>query len=227
MNTVAALSRLSKVGCALALAGASMMPASAQKYDLSLLFGGRSGGSVKLAPEGGATKGTADLSDGLIYGVAGGFRFDGFEGCDGCNLIEFRWLRQSSNLTVKDAGLFPTPLASSSGRPSVGLNHFLVDFIREFPIENSREFRPFALVTLGTTRLGTDLSSSYRLAFGIGGGINIFPKPNWGFRVQAEYLPTLMQGSVQKVVCSGGCIVTVNGGLLNQFQVTFGPTFRF
>jgi hypothetical protein len=37
----------------------------------------------------------------------------------------------------------------------------------------------------------------------------------------------LMEAEVQNVVCAAGCIVVLNGGLMNQFAVTAGPIFRF
>jgi hypothetical protein len=36
-----------------------------------------------------------------------------------------------------------------------------------------------------------------------------------------------MQGSAQRIVCTTGCIVSLSGGLANQFEATFGPVFRF
>jgi hypothetical protein len=75
--------------------------------------------------------------------------------------------------------------------------------------------------------MSTPADTAVRFEFGIGGGVKVFLKRHWGFRFYAEYLPMLMEGEVQKVVCSGGCIVVLNGRLMNQFAVTVGPIFRF
>ena len=50
---------------------------------------------------------------------------------------------------------------------------------------------------------------------------------NWGFRLEVEYLPMVMHADLQPVVCTVGCVVVLGGGVMNQFQVTVGPTFRF
>jgi hypothetical protein len=36
-----------------------------------------------------------------------------------------------------------------------------------------------------------------------------------------------MHAEVQRLICAGGCIVGLGGGLMNQFEVSIGPTFRF
>jgi hypothetical protein len=63
--------------------------------------------------------------------------------------------------------------------------------------------------------------------FGVGTGVKIFPARTWKFRLGVEYMPIVMHTELQKLVCISGCIVVLNGGIMNQFQVTFGPSFRF
>jgi hypothetical protein len=45
--------------------------------------------------------------------------------------------------------------------------------------------------------------------------------------VEEEYLPIVMHTEVQTLVCAGGCVVILNGGVMNQFQLSIGPAFRF
>jgi hypothetical protein len=75
--------------------------------------------------------------------------------------------------------------------------------------------------------MSTPAESSTRFEFGIGGGVKVFPRPRWGIRLQVEYLPIVMHAEVQRVVCAGGCIVMLNGGVMNQFVANIGPIFRF
>jgi hypothetical protein len=74
--------------------------------------------------------------------------------------------------------------------------------------------------------MATPVESSTRFEFGFGAGVNFFPKPRWGLRFQVEYLPIVRHAEVQEVVCAGGCIVILNGGVMNQFVVNVGPIFR-
>jgi len=75
--------------------------------------------------------------------------------------------------------------------------------------------------------MSTPTTSPTRFVFGIGTGIKVFPKPHWGFRFHVEYLPMIMHADVQSVACDSGCVVALSGGLMNQLEVSVGPTFRF
>jgi hypothetical protein len=87
--------------------------------------------------------------------------------------------------------------------------------------------RPFILGSVGAARLSTPVSGSTRFAFGLGVGVKVFPQRHWGVRVQVEYLPTVLNAEVQRVICTGGCVVALSGGLMNQFEFSLGPVFRF
>jgi len=39
-------------------------------------------------------------------------------------------------------------------------------------------------------------------------------------------LPIVMHAELQRVFCTGGCVVVLNGGM-NRFQLSAGPAFRF
>ena len=204
----------------------SLGSAYGQRYEISPLVGARFGGTVKLE-QGSARNAEAHLSDTISFGVAGGFRFDGENG-DGNDMFEFRWMRQNTHLGFKQDPLVPTPhSASSAFRPSVSLDHFMADFTHEFNLEEASKIQPFVSLGLGAARMSTPASAATRFAFGIGGGAKIFPSTHWGFRLKVEYLPIVMHTELQTLVCTAGCVVILNGGLLNQFEVSFGPAFRF
>ena len=202
-----------------------------QRYEITPLVGGMYGGTMKLEQQGVSPNVDAHLEDSFSFGIAGGFRFDAddIDGdiCRACNLIEFRWLRQDTHLTLKQDPLVPTPASVSSFRPRVTMDNFLVDFTREWPIEDARFLRPFLTATVGAARMSSPEASATRLVFGIGTGLKIFPKPRWGFVFQVEYLPVVMNVDVQRIVCTTGCIVALGGGVMNRFEFSVGPTFRF
>jgi hypothetical protein len=207
---------------------ATVLPSYGQKFDVTPLFGGRFGGTLQLQPQGGSTQSDAKVNDSFIYGVAGGIRFDGYDGCDGCEVIEFRWLRQNTHLGLANNLLLPTPLTGGLPNPAVTFDHFMVDFTHEFQADRANHVRPYLTASLGAARMGAPAGGAgTRFVFGLGSGVKIFPHPRWGFRIGVEYLPMVMHASVQSIICSSGCIVTLNGGLMNQFQLTAGPIFRF
>ena len=196
-----------------------------QKYEITPLFGGSFGGTIHLE-EASTPNVYAHVADGFIFGVAGGFRFDGEDG-EGYDAIDFRWFRQDTNLFLTQDALVATPLIAPSFRPGIALDHFLGDFRHEFAIKDAPKIFPFVTASLGAARMSTPASSAIRFAFGIGTGLTVFPAKHWGFRLGVEYLPIVMHAELQRLVCSGGCIVVLNGGVMNQFVFTAGPSFRF
>jgi len=205
---------------------ASVAPAHAQHFDITPLVGMRTGGSVDLQQEGQTPQARAQLGDSLTFGVAAGVRFFSEDGCEDCSVIEFRWMRENTNLGFKETTPVPTPLATF-GRIPVNLDHYLADFTYEWDIQGAKAVRPFVLGTLGAAHLSTPASGSTRFTFGLGAGVKVFPQRHWGVRLQVEYLPMVMNAEVQRLICAGGCVVALGGGLMNQFEFTVGPVFRF
>jgi hypothetical protein len=110
---------------------------------------------------------------------------------------------------------------------AVTLNYFLADFAHEWTIQESKKVNPYVIGSLGAARTATPEASLVRFVFGIGTGVKVFPSRHWGVRFQAEYLPIVMWSDLQRVVCAGGCVVALDGGLMNHFQFSVGPVFRF
>ncbi len=225
---------MSKLRCARRLAGGryliiaflvSSVSARGQKYEITPLIGGTFGGTMKL--EQALTPDVeAHVADSFNFGVAGGIRYEGDEG-EGYNAIEFRWMRQDTHLFFKQDPLVPTPSAAASFRPGITLDHFLGDFTHEWNLQDAKMIHPVLTISAGAARMSAPASSATRFAFGIGTGVKVFPAKHWGFRLNVEYLPIVMHAELQRLVCIGGCIVVLNGGIMNQFVFSVGPSFRF
>jgi hypothetical protein len=203
----------------------SLVLAYGQKYEITPLIGGAFGGTMKL--EQALTPNVeAHVADSFSFGVAGGIRYDGDEG-EGYDAIEFRWMRQDTHLFFKQDPLVPTPSIGASFRPGITLDHFLGDFTHEWNLQDAKMIHPFLTLSAGAARMSAPASSATRFAFGIGTGVKVFPTKHWGFRLNVEYLPIVMHAELQRLVCVGGCIVVLNGGVMNQFVFSVGPGFRF
>jgi hypothetical protein len=202
----------------------SAASAHGQKYEITPLIGGAFGGTIKLE-QASTSNVEAHVSDSFTFGVAGGYRFDSED--EGYDAIEFRWMRQNTNLFFKQDPLVPTPLIATPFRPGIALDHFLGDFTHEFTIRDAPKIYPFLTASLGAARMSTPASSATRFAFGFGTGVKVFFTKRWGFRVNVEYLPIVMHTELQRLVCVSGCIVVLNGGVMNQFVFSVGPAFRF
>ena len=159
------------------------------------------------------------------------------EGCDGLrffrwlrfddfSLIELRWTQSSSTLR------FDAPFASAGA--SIGhvtLNQFHADFTREWVIPEVKGLRSFLTGSLGLTHLGTAEDGFTRFSFGLGAGLKQFLGSRLAIRAEAQWLPILVDPSVGGFACGtiqfGGCLVLLNGELVQQFQLTIGPVVRF
>jgi hypothetical protein len=203
---------------------ASAAAAYGQRYEITPLVGGMFGGTWNLE-EPGLPHLETHFGDRWSFGIAGGVRFDA-DDCRKCNLIEFRWLRQETHLWPSEDPIV-SPLIANPFHPRVTLDHFLADFSHEWSVEESKMVAPFLTASLGVVRMATPESAAARFAFGIGTGVKIFPTRHWGVRFEVEYMPIVKSAELQRVVCVVGCVVALYGGVMNQFQISAGPAFRF
>ncbi len=202
------------------------IPALGQKsYEITPLVGGLFGGTMKLGEED-SSNFKAHLPDRLSFGIAGGVRF-GDDDCEDCDVIEFRWLRQNTHLRLDQDFFLPAPTGAPFFNPAVTVDDYLGDFTHEWKLKETRKVRPFLTASLGAAHMTTPAGGGTRFAFAFSTGAKVFPKPHWGIRFEVEYLPIVMDAELERVVCAGGCIVALSGGLMNQFQVSVGPIFRF
>jgi len=203
----------------------------AQNYEITPLIGYRLGGTVKLGQA--STPITdAHLADSGSFGVSGGYRVESEDG--GYNVFAFRWMRQDTHLRFQQNPMstipIPTPYdAYGPGpfRPSIALDHFLGDISHEWEVPDYPHLQPFITASFGAARMSTPVAASTRFALGFAAGMNVFPVTRYGFRIKVEYMPIVMAGEAQRVACAGGCVVILKGGLMNQFEVSLGPAFRF
>jgi hypothetical protein len=221
----------------LVLLAASGVAQAQATFEVTPLVGGRFGGTIGVRedpPQSPALGGRTDahLDDGFSFGVAAGVRYDLggiLDYCEGCQVVEFRWMRDKTHLGLNDPSFaYLGPAALGLSKPPVTLDHFLGDFTHEWDMKaGSVSVRPFATVSLGAARMSMPASSKTRFAFGLGTGFKVLTRRHWGFRFHIEYLPVVMQAEIQRIVCSGGCVVAVSGGVMNQFRINAGPIFRF
>jgi len=82
------------------------------------------------------------------------------------------------------------------------LDQFHGDFSHEPFIEDWPSWaRPFVLASVGATHLSAGGTLSFtRFSFGIGGGIRLYATRHFGWKIQAEWLPVVVDPNVA-VVC--------------------------
>ena len=219
------LERFRRISCCLIVAVlAAAAPARAQyvqiqSFEVAPIIGARLGGTFDIQPEGSAPL-EAAWKDATSYGFSAGVRFDDF------SLIEFRWTRATSTLR------FGPPLgALGTALGEVTLNQFHADFTREFVVREVKGLRTFLTGSLGATHLGAAQDGFTRFSFGFGAGLKQFLGSRLAIRAEAEWLPILVEPSVSGFACGtiqfGGCLVVLNGELVQQFHFSIGPVIRF
>ena len=190
-----------------------------QSFEVTPFIGARMGGTFQVQPDG-AVPIEATLTDATSFGFSAGVRFDDF------SLVEFRWTQATSTLRFGAPFAF---LGASLG--DVTLNQFHADFTREFVTPAVKGLRSFLTASLGLTHLGASQEDFTRFSFGFGGGLKQFLGSRLAIRAEAQWLPILVEPSVEGFACGtiqfGGCLVLLNGELVQQFQVSIGPVVRF
>jgi len=190
-----------------------------QSFEVTPLVGARLGGTFDIQPDGPAPV-EATLEDARSYGFSAGVRFDDF------SLVEFRWTQSTSMLRFGAPFGF---LGTSVG--DVTLNQFHADFTREFVIPEVKGLRSFLTGSLGVTHIGAAQDAFTRFSFGFGAGLKQFLGSRLAIRAEAQWLPILVDPSVSGFACGtiqfGGCLVVLDGDLVQQFQLSIGPVVRF
>ena len=185
------------------------------RFDVTPFIGYRTSMSIPIVPHVTGTNPSAVLDASPSYGVSFGVRLEE----DG--LVEIRWARQDSYVHWQDVAP-PIP------RQRVILDQFHGDFSREYIVDEWRPWaRPFVLLSVGGTHVSTSTDVNFtRFSFGIGGGVRFYPSRHIGFKIQAEWLPVLVEPQVA-FICGSGCIVHVGGTIGSQGEVFVGPILRF
>jgi hypothetical protein len=186
------------------------------RFDLTPIVGYRTSTSFTTKPgiEGVSARVVLDASP--SYGAAFGVRLDED------NLIEFRWARENTHSHVEGAVVVP-----SNGH--VKLDQFHGDFTHEYTLEEWCPWiRPFVMASVGATHFSDAASNSFtRFSFGIGGGVKFFPTRHLGFKLQAQWLPILVEPEVVSFVCGTGCAFRLQSQGISQGEFAMGPVFRF
>jgi len=202
-------------GRALSQVDAEQTQTKPLRFDLTPLVGYRSNMTFPTA------QGTQELGPRLVldakpsYGIAIGRRLNEEQ------LVEIRWARQDTFVHLEGGAPFPNE--------KVVLNQFHGDFSYEPIVEEwPRWARPFVMASIGATHIGGRTSSSFtRFSFGLGGGVKVYFTRHVGLRMQAEWLPILVDPGVGAFVCGSGCVIQLSGSAVSQGEVVVGPVFRF
>jgi hypothetical protein len=188
----------------------------ALRFDFTPFIGYRTSMSFPVEPHVTGMNPRVVLDASPSYGVSFGVRLKNED-----DLVEVRWARQDSYVHAED-------ITTQPSRQRVVLDQFHGDFSHEFLIEDWVSWaRPFVLASVGATHVSSSTNINFtRFSFGIGGGVRFYASRHLGFKIQAEWLPLLVNPNVA-FICGSACIVHVGGTVSSQGEVFGGPVLRF
>lgn len=186
------------------------------RFDVTPFIGYRTSMSFPVEPHVTGTNPHVVVDASPSYGLSFGVRLR-----DEDDVVEMRWARQDSYVYSKD-------ISPQAIRQRLIIDQFHGDFSHEGIVEGlPRWAKPFAVASIGATRVRSNTPINFtRFSFGIGGGVRLYPSRHVGFKVQAQWLPLLIE-PYGVVLCGAGCIVHVGGTLSSQGEVFAGPILRF
>ena len=196
--------------------GAQQSEPKPLRFDVTPYIGYRSSTSFPVEPHVTGTNPRVVVDASPSYGLSLGMRLRNED-----DLVEMRWARQ-------DSYLYSEGISPQVSRQRVIIDQFHGDFSHEGTVEDLPQWaKPFVVASIGATRVaGTRAVNFTRFSFGIGGGIRFYPRRHLGFKVQAQWLPLLIE-PYGAFICGAGCIVHVGSTLSSQGEVFAGPILRF
>ena len=185
------------------------------RFDFSPLIGYRTSMSFAAQPQSGQTNPHIVVNSGPSYGFAFGVRIDEE------NLVEFHWARQDTKIHPDNSSLVPFS-------QRIVVDQFHGDFTHEYILDEwPRWARPFIKGVVGATYVSGGTNTFTRFSFGLGTGIKLQANRHLGFRIEAAWLPILINPEIKTLVCGGGCVIHLGGQLVSQGEFTMGPVLRF
>jgi len=135
--------------------------------------------------------------------------------------VEVMFSRQKSAFQLQDLGLTPASLDAS-------LDVYYLQVGGTYLFDGSR-FRPFISAGAGLTHFDPadeQLSRETRFSGSLGAGVKLHLSERVGLRLEGRGYLTLFDSS-GSIFCSGGCVVSLSGDGLTQFEVIAGITAAF
>jgi hypothetical protein len=156
-----------------------------------------------------------ELDQGAVYGLTIDVSFDSE------TWLELWYSRQSTSV-VEDTGL----LAPAGETFEIDVDHLHVGGIRQYT--ESPTLAAFFSFTGGVTRLDppAGFDSETRFSASIGAGIKWKPLRRLGLRLHGRWIPTLVDSSSEVFCGENRCLVSIEGSLINQFELGVGIIFR-
>lgn len=187
-----------------------------QRFEVTPFIGYRTFMSFPIEPHVTGLNPRVVVDESPSYGLSFGVRLHSYD-----DLVEARWARQDSYVHSEE--ITPQP-----PRQRVVLGQFHGDFSHEYLVEDWGPLaKPFVMASVGATHISSSTNINLtRFSFGIGGGVRFYTSKHVYFKIQAEWLPIVVDPHAA-FICGAGCVVHLAATLASQGEVFVGPTFRF
>jgi len=194
-----------------ALPGFAQQPPPWNRIEITPFVGYQFGGSIRIRD------GHLRIKDDVNFGFALDITLR-----PGAQL-EFMYNRQSTEMRIET---FYTPKETLF---DLAMEYYQIGGLYE--VYRDDMFRPFGVMTLGFAHFSpqkSEISSEVRFAFGLGGGVKVFPAQHVGLRLEGRlHFPFVSGGSGFWCGLPGGCAITLGGELMVQVSLNAGLILAF
>ena len=138
--------------------------------------------------------------------------------------LEVLWSHQATSVTGRLAAD-----GTKAKISDVNADQFLFDGLY---LMGDEKLRPFVLAGVGATTWNPtgNYESVMRFSWALGGGLKYYMSQRFGIRLDARWVPTLVESNNSVFCVSNGgaqCNVTSSGQLVNQFEFAASAILRF
>ena len=201
--------------------------AYAQHVEVGATFGYTFSEGVSITPR--PVLGVIYDGLGVDSGKSAGFTFGVY--LSEQSQVEFLWNRQSSVLTG-EGPVSDRPLSD------LKIDNYMVNYVYNFGARESR-VTPYAFAGIGATSFvfgdnllnpgGPKIDGQTKFATNLGAGAKFYFGHNVGAKVGVRWTPTYIKSDPGGTWCDPfyGCWQMVDNDYANQFDTSFGITFRF
>jgi len=187
------------------------LPSQSADWELTPYAGYRFGGGFDEVD----SDQSLDLDEGGGFGLVLGRMLD-YQ-----RQFEVLFSRQKSAFQLQDLGLAPSALDST-------LDIYYLQVGGSYLFDGS-QFRPFISAGIGLSHFDpadTRLDRETRFSGSIGAGVKIRLSERIGIRLEGRGYLTLFD-SGGSIFCSGGCVISLRGDGMGQFEIIAGITAAF
>ena len=196
---------------------ATAVSAAEPRYEITPVYGYRFGGEVDHIADPQSEVDAVSIRESTDYGLI--LSYDPTPESS----IELLWTRQETDLIAKGPGV----IVGAETLFPIRVDYWHVQGLYLFA-DSKSAVRPFLGFALGATDFSSPSGGSTKFSLAIGAGAKLYFGKRIGIRIDARWVPTVLNADGE-TFCSnlGRCYVVIEGNHLQQVETNAGLILRF